>query len=172
MTTVAGAPVVVGVDGSRRSLDAVETAAAEAALRHRPLRIVHAFGWPALGTPATPGLAGPSLPAFRDQADAIVNEASLLAAKVAPDTPITAQVLDGGPGYVLRDESGQAALLVLGARRLLVERSRTAQLVVGKRGGVARLLLGSVSQHLIHHAACPTAVVRPAPNGASSRGEP
>ncbi|RSM49344.1 universal stress protein UspA [Actinoplanes sp. ATCC 53533] len=300
MTAVAGAPVVVGVDGSRRSLDAVETAAAEAALRHRPLRIVHAFGWPSLGTPVTPGLAGPSLRAFRDQADEIAHEASLLAAKVAPDTSITAQVLDGGPGYVLRDESRQAALLVLGdrglggfselligsvavqtathgacpvlvvrgerrsagpivvgvdgsaasvraldfaveeaalrgtellalhvwtsssstelndtlpisaeawsgdqeenrvlaealagiaqrhpdvpirrevvrgsARRLLVERSRTAQLVVvGKRASVARLLLGSVSQHLIHHAACPTAVVRPAPNGASSGGGP
>jgi len=97
MTAVAGAPVV-GVDGSQRSLDAVEAAAAEAVLRHRPLRIVHAFRWPALGTAVTPGVSEPSLQAFL--------------------------------------------------------------------GGVAGLLLGSVSQHLIHHAACPTAVARPVPSDA------
>lgn len=301
MTTVARAPVVVGVDGSPRSLDAVETAAAEAALRHRPLRIVHALVWPVPGTPVTPGLAGSSLRAFRDQADEIVHEAALIAAKIAPGISVTTQVVNGGPGHVLRDQSRQAAVLVLGdrgfggfsellvgsvavqtathgacpvlvvrgdrhgvgpivvgvdgsaastqaldfaveeavlrgaelvalhvwtgssttelnetlpmsyeawsgdqeeqrvlaealagiaqrhpdvpirrevvhgsARRRLTERSHTAQLVVvGRgRGGVARLLLGSVSQHLIHHADCPVAVVRPALNGASSTGRP
>jgi nucleotide-binding universal stress UspA family protein len=295
MTVVAGAPVVVGVDGSQRSLDAVEVAAAEAVLRNRPLRIVHAFLWPTVGIAVSPGLAGPSLQAFRDQAEEIVSEAAQLAAKTAPEIPITSQVIDGGPGHLLQDQSRQAVLLVLGdrglggfselligsvavqtathgacpvlivrgdrhragpivvgvdgsavsmqaldfaveeaalrgaelvalhvwtgdsgtelndtlprsyefwsgdqqekrvlaealagiadrypdvtihrevvhgsARRLLEQRSRTAQLVVvGDRGhgGMTGLLLGSVSQHLIHHAGCPTVVVRPAPNG-------
>ena len=55
------------------------------------------------------------------------------------------------------------------ARRLLADWSHTAQLlVVGNRGhgGFAGLLLGSVSQHLIYRADCPTVVVRPAPVGA------
>jgi nucleotide-binding universal stress UspA family protein len=50
------------------------------------------------------------------------------------------------------DETRQAALLVLNDRG---------------HGGVAGPLLGSVSQHLIHHAACPAVVDRPNRNGAS-----
>ncbi|GAA3337477.1 universal stress protein [Amorphoplanes nipponensis] len=145
MTAVTGAPVVVGVDGSRRSLDAVEAATAEAVLRHRPVHIVHAFVWPTVGTAATPGLAGPSLRAFRDQADEIVAEAARLAAKLAPDVPATTHVRNGGAGQVLRDESGHAALLVLGDRGL---------------GGFTELLAGSVAVQAATHAACPVLVVR------------
>lgn len=44
-------PVVVGVDGSPSSLDAVEVAAREAGLRGVGLRLVHAFGWPSMHLP-------------------------------------------------------------------------------------------------------------------------
>lgn len=46
----------------------------------------------------------------------------------------------------------------------LLERSRSAQLlVVGSRGrgGFRGMLLGSTSQALIQHAACPVMIVRP-----------
>ncbi|MFI7542485.1 universal stress protein [Actinoplanes sp. NPDC049599] len=145
MTALAGAPVVAGVDGSRRSLDAVEVAAAEAVLRRRPLRLVHAFAWPTLGTAVAPGLAGPSLRAFRDAAHEIVNEALLLAAKVAPDTRITAEILNGGPAQILRDETRRAVLLVLGDRGL---------------GGFSELLIGSVAAQTATHGSCPVLVVR------------
>ena len=145
MTAVAGAPVLVGVDGSRRGLDAVEAAAAEAALRHRSLRIVHAFAWPTPSTAVPPGVAGLSLQTFRDGAEEIVTEAVLLAGKVAPDVPTSSRVVNGGPSQVLCAESRHAALLVLGDRGT---------------GGIPGLRIGSAALHAATHGACPVLVVR------------
>jgi nucleotide-binding universal stress UspA family protein len=52
--SLAGAPFVVGVDGSEQSLLAVTLAAHMAARSGRPLRVVHAFIWPELQVPLGP----------------------------------------------------------------------------------------------------------------------
>jgi nucleotide-binding universal stress UspA family protein len=71
--------------------------------------------------------------------------------------------VDGSPSSkaALAWAIGQAKLT--GAAQVLLDASAGADLlVVGSRGhgGFVEALLGSVSQHMVHHAACPVVVVR------------
>ncbi|MEU7905735.1 universal stress protein [Actinoplanes sp. NPDC049118] len=145
MTSVAGAAVVVGVDGSSHSMVAVEMAAAEAALRHRPLRIVHVLVWPKLPVPRPPGVTETSPEASRDQAYGYLTEAAGFADKVATDVPVSTKLVTGRPAAVLADESRRADLLVVGER------------------GMGGLLFGSVATELASHAACPVLIVHGEP---------
>ncbi|MET7426327.1 universal stress protein [Dactylosporangium sp. NPDC005555] len=137
--------VVVGVDGSPESLSAVEWAASDAARRHRRLHIVHAYAWPVvyqpLGTHRTAALDK----LVREAATTIVDDAVARARSVAPQVPVTT-----------------AKPFQLAAAALLGAAERADVVVVGSRGrgGFTGLLLGSVSQAMIHHASCPVAVVR------------
>jgi nucleotide-binding universal stress UspA family protein len=140
-----GGPVVVGVDGSPHSLDAVDTAAAEAASRGRPLRIVHALVWPTIHTPLPPGVTHAPDSAFRAQAETYLEEAVAVATKAAPEVTVTAEVVTGAPVPVLLRETRHADLLVLGDRGL---------------GGFTGLLVGSVAVQTATYGRCPVLVVR------------
>lgn len=148
MTSNAGAPVVVGVDGSAAALDAVRVAVLEAEYRQRPLRVVHAFIWPLTGTPLTPVPGAPVTAGLRNQADEYVREAVEQARKISPDLRITGVVVDGAPTPVLVEEAREAVLTVLGHRGL---------------GGFAGLLLGSVTVQVAARATSPVLVVRGEP---------
>ncbi|WAZ23893.1 universal stress protein [Streptomyces cinnabarinus] len=127
-------PVVVAVDGSPVGEKAIEFAFAEAALREAELLAVHAW----LPDYAPPGTSPES-------AERLLAQAVAGRAERYPDVTVRHEVLSGE------------------TREALIETSRTAQLmVVGARGrgGFAGLLLGSVSQALLHHGHCPVTVVR------------
>ncbi|HWH00299.1 MAG TPA: universal stress protein [Pilimelia sp.] len=145
MTYLAGAPVVVGVDGSAAALEAVGFAARDAARRRRALRVVHAFIWPLLRVPIGPSPAGPPTGGLRHQAEEFVAEAVAQARATAPDTPVTGEVVEGAAAPVLLREAGGAALVVLGSRGL---------------GGLSGLLIGSVAVQVTAHATCPVVVAR------------
>ncbi|MEV0726071.1 universal stress protein [Micromonospora purpureochromogenes] len=145
MTIRTGAPVVVGVDGSASALEAVRCAAREAAARHRPLRVVHAFIWPLFGTPLGPVPFAPADAGLRHQAERTVAEAVTEASKIAPEVTVTGEVVDGAPTPVLLDESRDAALLLLGSRGL---------------GGFAELVIGSVAVQVSARADCPVLVMK------------
>lgn len=63
----------------------------------------------------------------------------------SPEVRVEGVLVHGQPDVVLLDEAADADLVVVGSRG---------------RGGIAGLLLGSVSQRIVHHAPCPVVVVR------------
>jgi nucleotide-binding universal stress UspA family protein len=127
-------PVVVGADGSAAAGAAIAFAAEEAVLRAAPLLAVCALA----DAPGSLGGAG------RMQ-EAVDREIARWE-KEHPELTILRQVTPGQPRTALLDAASEAQLLVVGDRG---------------RGGVRGMLLGSVSQAVLHHAPCPVGVVHP-----------
>jgi len=150
---MASGTIVVGVDGSPGSLEALRFAAAEARLRGARLRVVHAWTVPlAVALPEPAVLAQPLIPEpeFEQVRAALLVEGEKLLdeALAGLDAPEVERVLaEGTPAHALVQAAEGADLLVVGSRG---------------RGGFRGLLLGSVSQQCAHHAPCPVAIV-PAP---------
>ncbi|MFF0533327.1 universal stress protein [Nocardia amikacinitolerans] len=139
-------PVVVGVDGSPIGEPAIEAAFAEAAERDAELVVVHA--WSDLSEGQFAGTSYLQIPI----AELETAEHALLSERLAgwqekyPTVTVTRQVH------------------LSGARKHLIEWSKSAQLVVvgsRGRGGFRGLLLGSTSNHLVQHAHCPVLVAHP-----------
>ncbi|MFR9775125.1 universal stress protein [Micromonospora sp. MS34] len=138
-------PVVVGVDGSARSRPAVEFAAEEASVRGARLHAVHAYTHP---VSVGPGDMQPLVyeeGQLRGEEDRILAESLSGLGERWPEVPVTREVTHGRPVGVLTEASRTAQLMVVGAQG---------------RGELTGLLLGSVSQGVLHHADCPVAVVR------------
>ncbi|MER6950213.1 universal stress protein [Nonomuraea sp. NPDC000554] len=131
--------VVVGVDGSPASRRVLDFAFAEAELRGADLRAAHAWAWPQLGgfEPADP--------------DSERNELLVLKETLAghrerhPDVTVVEEVVHGHPVEVLRQAATGADLLVVGSHG---------------HGTFAGMVIGSVSQAMLHQSPCPLAVVR------------
>ena len=138
-------PVVAGVDGSEGALAAVGWAAAEAARRRLPLRLVAAHTWPAGGLVGDPGLGVDPRVVLRDMVLGHLAAAAATASAAAAGLAVEQVEVDGDPAAVLAGESERAELVVLGDRGL---------------GGFTGLLLGSVADALSARAACPVVVVR------------
>jgi len=141
---VAGS-VVVGVDGSGLSMRAVAFAFEQADARGVPLIAVHAW------TRAVSRKPGDMLPVVHDVDAVQEEERRVLAESLAgwsdkyPDVAVEQRLVHGHAAETLLAESGQAQLLVVGSRG---------------RGGFRGLLLGSVSQAVLHHATSTVAVIR------------
>lgn len=139
-------PVLVGVDGSATSQAAVGFAFAEADARGVAL-IAQLVWW----APSYEGLN--TVDPWFDEEEVKQESARALAEGLAgwcekfPDVTVENRLIQGVvPEAELVDASDHAGLVVVGSRG---------------RGGFAGLLLGSVGQALIHHAACPVAIVHP-----------
>lgn len=148
--------VVVGVDGSPWSDEALDWAIDQASLEERALTIVHAL--PAMGAHSMSLFATSGLDFVR-----ILDDARAAAQHLLDDAATHAR--DRKPGLVVH-----AVLSVADPRNTLLELAEHAEMVVlgsRGRGPVASQLLGSVSVSVSKHARCPVVVLRrePSPSG-------
>ena len=135
--------VAVGVDGSDRSVPALEWAAKEAAAHGHTLRVVTAWSVPV--TALSPGGLPAPYPIDELESDARAAQDAVIAKADMPEgLTIEHHIVEGGPGAALLQAAESADLLVIGSRG---------------HGGFTGLLLGSVGQQVTGHSACPVVVV-------------
>ncbi|MGO9221204.1 MAG: universal stress protein [Streptosporangiaceae bacterium] len=138
--------IVAGVDGSPSSLAALRWAVQQAGLTGANVDAVIAWHYPVLAVPVGPAPAAMLDTAdFEKAADEVLTDAISAAVESSSDVRVRAQVKEGNAAQVLLDAAQGADLLVVGSRG---------------HGGFAEALLGSVSQHCVHHAPCAVVIVR------------
>jgi nucleotide-binding universal stress UspA family protein len=140
----ATAPVVVGLDDSDEAQTVLAFAVEQAAERKVSLRVIRAWSG-ALGAWETRPVVTEAVRAAETRR--LEDVVSGWREKY-PEVPISAEAVIEHPAGALTLASATAQLLVVGSRG---------------RGALRGLLLGSVSQHLLHHAACTVAVVHDTP---------
>jgi nucleotide-binding universal stress UspA family protein len=137
--------VVVGVDGSSESIEALRWAARYAAAAGATISAVHAWHYPAAG-PVPAGLPPQSV---TDEVRAMMQETldKALTEVFGSSSPenVSTKIAYGHPAMVLVNESAEADLLVVGNRG---------------HGAFHGMLLGSVSIHCVTTALCPVVVAR------------
>jgi nucleotide-binding universal stress UspA family protein len=135
--------LVVAVDDSEPALEALRFARDLAAGLGRPLAVVSVWNFVNSPQPAGQQDVTPSEAVW--QAEAESRLAALLEGQSGPAVELQPVVLHGNTTPVLLEVSRRAAHLVVGSRG---------------RGGFSGMLLGSTSDSLVRHAACPVTVVR------------
>ncbi|MGH3467714.1 MAG: universal stress protein [Thermocrispum sp.] len=147
-------PIVVGVDSTPAGEAAIAFAFAVAAARQTDLIAVHTWTDLLLDTAFAGGADALDITPLAQQAEAELGERLVGWPDKYPDVHVMRKVTRDRASKALLRNAENAQLVVVGCRG---------------RGGFRGLLLGSTSQHLLHHAPCPVAVVRTA-NGGSGPG--
>ena len=134
--------IVVGVDGSRSSAAALDHACRRAEDTGETVVALHAWRVPA---PSTDVWSSKPRSVDTEERERFLSESIAGVRADHPDVRLEHEVVAVAPGQALVDASAGASLVVVGSRGL---------------GFFSGLLLGSVSQVVLHRAECPVAVVR------------
>jgi nucleotide-binding universal stress UspA family protein len=131
--------IVVGVDGSPASLNALRFAHRQADLTGAELHAVTTWAYPlSFDEPVDPT-------DWQANAETILDIALGEALPTSAVAGVLRHVTEGHPAGALLGSVGAADMLVVGSRG---------------HGGFTGMLLGSVSQHVVAHSPCPVVVVR------------
>lgn len=140
--------IVVGVDDSTGAVVALRWAMDEAERRREPLTVVSVVNELPVAVPAF--YATDEVGRLEDRRASTRRWAERTLAGLINERPAAdgaeahVEVRSGDPAKVLVEASADASMVVVGSRGA---------------GGFSRLLLGSVSTAVVHHAKCPVVVV-------------
>jgi nucleotide-binding universal stress UspA family protein len=137
-------PVIVGIDGSPASEEALRLAVEQARFRRTGVRAVHVWHVPEGSYLAGFAPSAAEVSAYEEEARRVL-DSSLARISRDPAVRIEPVLVEGdSPAATLVAESGDAALLVVGSRGL---------------HGLREVVLGSVSHACCQHALCPVLVM-------------
>ena len=131
--------VVVGVDGSDGSREALQWGAAQAELIGGALRAVGSWRWPNYLTRIPPGAD------LQQETEQTVHAMVEPIRAAHPTLSVSEQVVQGPAGPALLSQAEDATLLVVGAQG---------------RAAFPGMLLGSVAEYCVRNGPCPVVVVR------------
>lgn len=152
MAIESGERIVVGLDHSECSHQALQWAMGEAERTHRPLSLVHVWHWTNDAVTVPSFHNGPA-PRHRELGWRLLHQAADGARKRGIE--VGTHLIEGSPPEALLDASSGAAMLVVGSHG---------------RGVFTRALMGSVAETCLHRSLCPVVVV-PTPVEHSAPGK-
>ena len=132
--------IVVGVDGSAASVEALRRA--QSLAEQLSATVIALASWDV--PPVYDGYVAMGIDDFDVRAGEILQESMVKAFGAEPPANVEARLVQGHPRHTLIEASRDADMLVVGRRG---------------HGGFGGLLLGSVSSALVAHAHCPVLVV-------------
>ncbi|GAB3433418.1 universal stress protein [Flindersiella endophytica] len=142
MTTVAGPPIVVGVDGTSESRNALRWAIDEASCRRSPLHVITAYDD---SRPMAYSPARHSNELARTTAKEVLDEAVVYASERLAGPRVHGQLTCGNTATALIEASATAGLVVVGSR---------------PKSKASPVVMGTVSSAVAALAHCPVMVVR------------
>ncbi|MER7506072.1 universal stress protein [Nonomuraea pusilla] len=135
-------PIVVGLDGSESSYEALDWAVDDAVRRGLSVRLAHVRQpWQAERS----GIAASDHQTLTERCEAMLATGTERARRRVPELRVESALITGALVERMREESRAADSMVLGSRGL---------------GGFAGLVLGSCGLALAGHALCPVVIVR------------
>ncbi len=138
--------IIVGIDGSAHSARALEWAMRQGVTQHAAVTVLAVHSVPAspwTGNPVVLAQDPQELQKLRQVAEELTEKVTSQLGEARPAS-VSVRVVNGFPAKELIDASRDADLVVVGSRGA---------------GGFARLLIGSVSGQVVHHAHCPVVVI-------------
>ena len=138
--------IIVGVDGSHGAHRALDWAMKQAAAKHAHLTVVTVHEVPVSGWTGNPIILGADVPELEKTRQAAQDMVAKATSQLGESRPasVTVHAVNGFPAEELINASRDADLVVVGSRGA---------------GGFTRLLMGSVSNQVVHHTHCPVVVV-------------